>query len=287
MVVCLFCGQSQKARLAKAGLHCKVCPLGGALVILRFNSIEEASYALKNFSNVFDQWFVSISWWEKTKFEREIPVWVTLEDVPLHFWGLDLFKAIGDSWGSFLEVDTDTACHNRFDIARVLIEVKSKACIPPKISVFDGEYSYKIHITTENTVNVYALTATALGTEPSTNDRVVGATENPKQQSVDDSMCQFAPEHMGDFPRNTQSHYYPLLKNDVLGEAQPTKCCEQNTPAEDNRHALVICEEKPTKPQRPSEQPIVIGGEYAIGPRDLDSDGISAGMEGQFYIDPS
>ncbi|XVF55665.1 hypothetical protein PTKIN_Ptkin06aG0055200 [Pterospermum kingtungense] len=64
-------------------------------------------------------------------------------------WNGKFFKALGDSWGTFVKVDQDTASMNRFDVARLLVIVDSKVKIPSIVSVKIGESSYKIVVSLE------------------------------------------------------------------------------------------------------------------------------------------
>jgi hypothetical protein len=56
-------------------------------------------------------------------------VWIQVYGIPLHIWGDNFFKLIGNKLGSFVDFDAETACMARFDVARLKIIAASWGCI--------------------------------------------------------------------------------------------------------------------------------------------------------------
>ncbi|XVF45255.1 hypothetical protein PTKIN_Ptkin02bG0190500 [Pterospermum kingtungense] len=135
--------------LEEAGFKCNVCPFGGAAVILRF----ESNMLLQNFLNanqkLYEHWLEDISPWSYSNPYRAIPLWIILEEVPLHLWNVDFFKFLGDSWGSFVCVDYDTKSLVRFDKAKLLVMVDSKIRIPGFITVRNDGRLFNMVVTLE------------------------------------------------------------------------------------------------------------------------------------------
>ncbi|XVF41900.1 hypothetical protein PTKIN_Ptkin01aG0317600 [Pterospermum kingtungense] len=94
-------------------------------------------------------WFDEVHPWSKSSVYRRIPLWIVLEEVPLHLWDCKFFKALGDLWGIFLEVDPATASRSRFDVAKILVIVDSRFKIPLVVSVKNGDCVFKIKVSLE------------------------------------------------------------------------------------------------------------------------------------------
>ncbi|XVF71504.1 hypothetical protein PTKIN_Ptkin12aG0043100 [Pterospermum kingtungense] len=131
-----------------ARIPCKICPLGGVSVLFRFHSLREMEAAMELFQTTSVDVLDDFNLWSRACF-RSISVWVALEEVPLHIWNETFFKALTDSWGSFVNVDQNTVEKNRFDVARLLVIVDSKVKIPSVVSVTTGDVSFKIIVSLE------------------------------------------------------------------------------------------------------------------------------------------
>ena len=133
----------------REGFYCQVRPLGGNTVLLTFCEKDEMEICIKDFKHWWNYWFEKVSPWSAHDVARDRFTWLRLEGVPLHLWSEKLFSAIGALWGSFVTTDDSTHRRLRFDIARILVSVKSDSAIPPSIFFkANGEY-YKISITEE------------------------------------------------------------------------------------------------------------------------------------------
>jgi energy-coupling factor transporter ATP-binding protein EcfA2 len=62
-------------------------------------------------------------------------VWIQVYGIPLHIWGDNLFKLIGNNIGVFVDFDDETARMARFDMARIKIQTDIWASIDTTIKV--------------------------------------------------------------------------------------------------------------------------------------------------------
>ncbi|PPS06674.1 hypothetical protein GOBAR_AA13987 [Gossypium barbadense] len=93
----------QKALLSE-NIKCKVCPWGGPSSILAIDSSNDL---------------------EDNKIQRCL-----LVDVPLRCWNESFFRSLGDQREHFVSLDPDTRDRNRLNVAKMVVKVVSKACIP-------------------------------------------------------------------------------------------------------------------------------------------------------------
>lgn len=64
--------------------------------------------------------------------------------LPLHLWGDELFKSIGDKCGGFSKVDCDTQEGEELRWARIL--VKGNQSLPEAVTVKVGGWVFRLHI---------------------------------------------------------------------------------------------------------------------------------------------
>ncbi|XVF56553.1 hypothetical protein PTKIN_Ptkin06aG0130300 [Pterospermum kingtungense] len=88
--------ESIAAGLKRKGFCCRICQMGGANVLLRFETTDKLKDFLKNSSVAYDEWFEEIKPWSKSCLQRQISLWIVLKEVPLHLWDISFFKAIGE-----------------------------------------------------------------------------------------------------------------------------------------------------------------------------------------------
>jgi hypothetical protein len=62
-------------------------------------------------------------------------VWIQVFGIPLHIWGDNLFKLIGNKLGVFVDYDEETATMARFDVARLKILTAVWASIDETVKV--------------------------------------------------------------------------------------------------------------------------------------------------------
>lgn len=54
-------------------------------------------------------------------FSTKLPnsVWIRIVGVLLHLWSLDIFQAMGDHCGGWVEMEEETRLHNNLNMARI------------------------------------------------------------------------------------------------------------------------------------------------------------------------
>ncbi|XVF82531.1 hypothetical protein PTKIN_Ptkin16aG0057100 [Pterospermum kingtungense] len=132
-----------------AGFDCKLAPMGGVTVCATFSSKEERDGFVDKEQLCAEDYLDSCKIWNNSVAERDLAVWVNMEEVPLQLWNEQFFKSIGDCWGSFIRLDDCSASKKRLDIARMLVSVSSRLNIPSVVSVRVKEKSFKILVSME------------------------------------------------------------------------------------------------------------------------------------------
>ncbi|GLJ53939.1 hypothetical protein SUGI_1152740 [Cryptomeria japonica] len=66
---------------------------------------------------------------------NNIPIWVRLPKLPLHFWVDPLFEEVGDALGDFLMVDNDSNEIYHSTFAHILVEIDTSKGLPTEISL--------------------------------------------------------------------------------------------------------------------------------------------------------
>lgn len=103
-----------------------LCPKG--FFIVRFRTIQEREHFLNkgqwfwgNFGLFMTPWFLEFD--ANTMVVTEMPVWVRLHNLLLHFWHHNVLIAIGNSLGKFLKIDKDRLTRGIFNFLRLCVEV--------------------------------------------------------------------------------------------------------------------------------------------------------------------
>jgi hypothetical protein len=87
----------------------------------------------------------TVGWW-CSLFEKVIPwspelvsnqrvAWLSCYGVPLHAWGMDLFRALAFKFGRFIETDEPTLMFKRCDVAKIKILTSQKQLIDSSMAV--------------------------------------------------------------------------------------------------------------------------------------------------------
>ncbi|XVF20185.1 hypothetical protein REPUB_Repub11eG0176000 [Reevesia pubescens] len=137
--------------LRNLDICCTVSYLGGISVLLMFKSFEEMVETLEIYKDRLKSFFDEISPWDCSTNQKKIAFWVKMADVPLQCWHYNFFKSLGDNWGSFIKLDSDTAAMKRFDVARMLVSVESLSNIPSYVAIIHRGRSYKILVEINDT----------------------------------------------------------------------------------------------------------------------------------------
>ncbi|GMJ08960.1 hypothetical protein HRI_004565200 [Hibiscus trionum] len=138
----MYSAEIVEQALRSDGFQATVCPWFGLLVILRMQDGESknAVWALRD--ELMSTWFDELELLTGYEGKRRVKVWAELSDVPLQMWNSSFFSKLGARWGRVIKVDEETVNLTRFDKAKVLLEVQSKAMIPGSVNVlFNGVVS--------------------------------------------------------------------------------------------------------------------------------------------------
>jgi hypothetical protein len=104
-------------------------------------SVNFSPLLLKPWSPLFDA--------SREKLDK-IPVWVRLPALPLQFWSLDYFKAIGNFLGDFLEADLSFEETKQRKIARILVNLNVREGLGEEIDLSWGNYTHTQLLDYEN-----------------------------------------------------------------------------------------------------------------------------------------
>lgn len=52
------------------------------------------------------------------------PKWITIENMPIHFWCEETFKKIKNLWGKVIKVSSSTYALQNFEFARMLVLIE-------------------------------------------------------------------------------------------------------------------------------------------------------------------
>ncbi|RVW15898.1 hypothetical protein CK203_073126 [Vitis vinifera] len=109
----------------------KFSRLGDSLLLIEFETKEEAEKVLLRGHRWFKESFLNLERWDPKvgcshNGERDKSIWVRVVGMPLHFWSQEILRKIGDACGGFIAVDEDTAKFKELKWARLLLwwEVK-------------------------------------------------------------------------------------------------------------------------------------------------------------------
>jgi hypothetical protein len=112
-----------------------VTPMGGNLVILRSQIEGDVGRLLKSKNECLQYYFSALKPWNPGLLATHRETWIQVYGIPLHIWGENLFKLIGNRLGVFLDFDMETARMSRFDLARIKILTGTWACIDTVLKV--------------------------------------------------------------------------------------------------------------------------------------------------------
>ena len=128
----------------------KFSRLGGPLLLIEFETKEEAERVLLRGHRWFKESFLSLERWDpkvgcSINGERDKSVWVRVMGMPLHFWSQEILRKIGDCCGGFLAVDEDTANFKELKWARLLVRSEGLEW-PNSLQVAVGSVCYSLQL---------------------------------------------------------------------------------------------------------------------------------------------
>lgn len=139
-------------KMWKVTVGVQISDLGGASFLVSLPSVEEAQRVVKGCWS-FGGRKLELEWWSPVgncvkKGEVASEVWVRSLGLPLHLWDMEVFRAIGDSFGAFLHVDEDTRQRAHFRWARFAVRA-IPALIPATVKIALGGWIYEVPLWVE------------------------------------------------------------------------------------------------------------------------------------------
>ncbi|GMJ09231.1 hypothetical protein HRI_004592300 [Hibiscus trionum] len=135
--------------LVSEGYQVKVSQWQDLLVVLQFSSRESFNQVWCMREEMMQMWFDDLERLVGFEGKRRVKVWVRMLDVPLSVWCPSFFTNIGRKWGSVVRIDKDTLERNRFDEAKLLVEVQHASDIPDRVSILVRNQLREVKISTE------------------------------------------------------------------------------------------------------------------------------------------
>jgi hypothetical protein len=111
-----------------------VTAMGHLMVLLwsdRVGEVKEVVETVGGWCSLFEK----IVPWSPELVSNQRVAWLRCYGVPLHAWGVDLFRALAFKFGRFIEVDETTSNFKRCDVARVKILTAQKQTIDSSMAV--------------------------------------------------------------------------------------------------------------------------------------------------------
>ncbi|GMI65214.1 hypothetical protein HRI_000190700 [Hibiscus trionum] len=135
--------------LVSEGYQVKVSQWQDLLAVLQFSSRESFNRAWCKREDMLQMWFDDLERLVGFEGKRRVKVWVRMFDVPLSVWCPSFFTNVGRKWGSVVRIDKDTLERNRFDEAKLLVEVQHASDIPDRVSFLVRNQLREVKLVTE------------------------------------------------------------------------------------------------------------------------------------------
>jgi hypothetical protein len=113
----------------------KVTSMGGNLALLRSSVEGDIQRLLRSKNECIPYYFSNLKPWNPGMIAVQREVWIQVYGIPLHIWGDNLFKLIGNKLGVFVDYDEETTSMARFDVARLKILTAIWASIDETVKV--------------------------------------------------------------------------------------------------------------------------------------------------------
>jgi hypothetical protein len=112
-----------------------VTHMGGNMALLRSPVEGDVARLLKSKNECMEYYFSEVKPWNPGLLAIQREVWVQIYGIPLHIWGENFFKMVGNSLGVFIDFDEETARMARFDVARIKVLTTTWAFIDESLKV--------------------------------------------------------------------------------------------------------------------------------------------------------
>jgi hypothetical protein len=127
--------QSIQNNFRMAGFqNLRVTALGYRQILLWSESVDEVKMIVES-AGWWCALFESVVPWSPELISNHRVTWLRCYGVPIHAWGVDLFRALAFKFGRFIEVDEDTHQFKRCDVARVKVVTKDSKLIDSSMAV--------------------------------------------------------------------------------------------------------------------------------------------------------
>jgi hypothetical protein len=113
----------------------KVTDMGGNMALLRSTVEGDMQRLLRSNNECLPYYFSKLKPWNPGLIATQREVWIQIYGIPIHIWGDNFFKMIGNRFGVFVDYDEETASMARFDVARVKILTTTWASIDENVKV--------------------------------------------------------------------------------------------------------------------------------------------------------
>jgi hypothetical protein len=109
--------------------------MGGNMALLRSSVEGDVERLMRSKNECLHYYFSELKLWNPGLFAVQREAWIQVYGIPLHIWGDDFFKLVGNKLGVFLDYDEEPASMLRFDVARLKILTAAWACIDEVVKV--------------------------------------------------------------------------------------------------------------------------------------------------------
>ncbi|XP_058180116.1 uncharacterized protein LOC131298656 [Rhododendron vialii] len=170
-------------------------PMGGRYAIMTFSSDDRRNEALQG--KWLELWFEEVSPWNGEAAKKERFVWLACNGMPLNDWNVQSFKAIGSTWGCFIEVDNGTLKEVSYAKGRVLIATENSNKIEGEVQLMVNGRKYCVQVVEEGTFRTISSVEHVANPEAEVEDDEVentsdyrDASSNKEENLVDDMEMQ-------------------------------------------------------------------------------------------------
>lgn len=183
----------------------QIKPIGGRYVLVTFNSQEVRDSFLKE--KCLQLWFDEFNPWNGESASMERFVWLNCYGLPLNGWNMSTFRAIGNHWGHFMGVDSNTLKEVSYEAGRILIATDVDTKIEDKLQVVIQDKEFLVKVEEMETFRVFKSNYLISDPGPNEEDNDGVKTKNAKVTTEEK-----------DQPVNdTQAVYVDMAKSNVIG----------------------------------------------------------------------
>ena len=136
--------------------HCKVIFCSKGYFIVQFDNIkhyekaiEEGPWFMGTAGLFLTPWFPDFD--PATAVITKTPVWIRLPNLPVHLWHVRVYKAIGNTLGSFLMGDYWRENKGLYTYARICVELDLSKGLPDQINLKINDFVWTQTLDYENT----------------------------------------------------------------------------------------------------------------------------------------